>query len=285
MAKKITCTNERGVSVSFDYTFSPFFLVSCDGIYKISNNVTRSDNANTDGSTYQGSNTQERNIVITAQMCGDYEQNRDILYKCFRPKAKGVFIHEENGKKRQIEYYTEEVDIGEKGVVRDIVISLIANNPFFTDTDYTVNLMASWESGFEFTHEFLSEGQEIGYRTMELIKDIRNESTTDHTGIIIRMEALANVKKPTIRNITTGQMIKINTDLKYGDILEICTETNKKNVYLTRDGEKKSINGYMDEDSEYIQLEAGVNTLQYEAEMGTESLNVSVEYKHSYLGV
>ena len=285
MAKKITCTNERGVSVYFDYTFTPFFLLSCDGLYKVSNNVNSSDNTNTDGSTYQGSNTQERNIVITAQMCENYQQNRDILYKCFRPKTKGTLVHEEQDKRRQIEYYVESVDIGEKGVVRDIVISLIANDPFFTDVDYTVQLMASWVAGFEFGHEFKAAGEEIGYRTMELIKEFANESTTDRTGVIIKLEALAAVKTPTVRNLTTGEFIKVNADLKYGDVLEICTETNKKNVYLIRDGERKSINGYIDEDSEYIQLEAGLNTLQYEAESGTESLNVSVEYRHRYLGV
>lgn len=58
-----------------------------------------------------------------------------------------------------------------------------------------------------------------------------------------------------------------------------------KNVYLIRAGEKKSINGYIDEDSEFIQLQAGTNTLQYEAKSGKENLDVTVEYKQKYLGV
>ena len=285
MAKKITCTNDRAISVYFDYTFTPFFLVSCDGLYGTTNRVDRTDNTNTDGSTYQGMNTEERNIVITAQMCENYQGNRDILYKCFRPKTKGVLVHEENGIKRQIEYVVESIDVEEKGVVRNITISLLSGDPFFTDTDYTTEHMASWTSGFEWEHEFKEEGEEIGYRTMELIKEIENNSTTDNTGAIIRLEALAEVNTPTVRNLTTGQFITINTSMQFGDAIEICTETNKKNVYLIRGERTTSINGLIDEDSDFIQLVAGENTLQYEAVSGTEKLNVSVRFRQKYLGV
>lgn len=285
MAKKITCTNESGVSVFFDYTFTPFFLVSCDGLYKVSNNVQRSDNTNTDGSTYQGSNTQERNIVISAQMCENYQQNRDLLYMCFRPKSMGVFVYEEGETKRRIEYQVESIDIAEKGVVRDITISLICGDPFFTDTEYKVELMASWQASFEFIHEFVSVKEQLGYRSVELIKNIDNDSTTDTVGMIVTLEALGAVQEPTMHNINTGEQITININLQTGDKVQICTETGKKGVYLIRGGEKSSINGYIDEDSEFIQLRAGDNVLQYEAKNGTDNLNVSVEYRQRYLGV
>lgn len=90
MAKRIICRNEDGVQVEFNYSFEPFFLVSVDGIYTVSNNVVTSENTMVDGSTYQGSTTKQRNIVITAQMERDYQANRDLLYKCFKPKSTGL---------------------------------------------------------------------------------------------------------------------------------------------------------------------------------------------------
>lgn len=54
MAKRIICKNEDGVQVEFNYSFEPFFLVSVDGIYTVSNNVVTSENTMVDGSTYQG---------------------------------------------------------------------------------------------------------------------------------------------------------------------------------------------------------------------------------------
>ena len=53
MAKRIICKNEDGVQVEFNYSFEPFFLVSVDGIYTVSNNVVTSENIMVDGSTYQ----------------------------------------------------------------------------------------------------------------------------------------------------------------------------------------------------------------------------------------
>lgn len=43
MAKRIICKNEDGVQVEFNYSFEPFFLVSVDGIYTVSNNVVTSE--------------------------------------------------------------------------------------------------------------------------------------------------------------------------------------------------------------------------------------------------
>ena len=113
MAKRIICKNEDGVQVEFNYSFEPFFLVSVDGIYTVSNNVVTSENTMVDGSTYQGSTTKQRNIVITAQMERDYQANRDLLYKCFKPKSTGLFTYIEGSETRVIDYKVEGIDIDE----------------------------------------------------------------------------------------------------------------------------------------------------------------------------
>ena len=105
MSKKIICKNEDNVQIEFSYEDdAEFFLVSCDGIYSVSNNVVTSENTMTDGSTYQGSTTKQRNIVITAEFDSDYQSRRDFLYKSFKPKSPGTFYYYENGEERQIDY-------------------------------------------------------------------------------------------------------------------------------------------------------------------------------------
>ena len=126
MAKRIICKNEDGVQVEFNYSFEPFFLVSVDGIYTVSNNVVTSENTMVDGSTYQGSTTKQRNIVITAQMERDYQANRDLLYKCFKPKSTGLFTYIEGSETRVIDYKVEGIDIDEAGVVRNFSIPFFA---------------------------------------------------------------------------------------------------------------------------------------------------------------
>ena len=70
-----------------------------------------------------------------------------------------------------------------------------------------------------------------------------------------------------------------------GDVVIITTETNNKAVYLVRDGVKQEINEYLDEDSDFIQLQHGTNTIRYTADAGEDYLNVTVSYRFRYLGV
>lgn len=64
----ITCTNQDGDSVTFRETgFSPFLLVSAEGVYDDKNNVYLMENGVTSGAIYQGSTTPARNIVLTVK--------------------------------------------------------------------------------------------------------------------------------------------------------------------------------------------------------------------------
>ena len=175
MAKRIICKNEDGVQVEFNYSFEPFFLVSVDGIYTVSNNVVTSENTMVDGSTYQGSTTKQRNIVITAQMERDYQANRDLLYKCFKPKSTGLFTYIEGSETRVIDYKVEGIDIDEAGVVRNFSISLLCPDPFFRDLEDISVSMASWTGLFEWPHEFLEEKEPFAERTAEVLKEIEND--------------------------------------------------------------------------------------------------------------
>ncbi len=290
MSKKIICKNEDGVQVEFSYEDdAEFFLISCDGIYSVSNNVVTSENTMTDGSTYQGSTTKQRNIVITAEFDSDYQSRRDFLYKSFKPKSPGTFFYYENEEQRQIDYRVEDIDIDEAGVCRNAVISLICPDPFFKDPADTTVTMAGWEPCFEFPHEF-TEPEEFGIRVAELVKNIENDSAADHIGIEVVMEALGAVRNPAIYHVQQDIHIQIGTeknpfDMEPGDVVRITTGTNEKNIYLEKDGTVTKINEYLEEESEFIQLVHGSNTLIYDADQGVDYLNVTVMYRFRYLGV
>ena len=252
MAKRIICKNEDGVQVEFNYSFEPFFLVSVDGIYTVSNNVVTSENTMVDGSTYQGSTTKQRNIVITAQMERDYQANRDLLYKCFKPKSTGLFTYIEGSETRVIDYKVEGL--------------------------------------FEWPHEFLEEKEPFAERTAEVLKEIENDSAADNIGITVTLEAEGPVINPAVYHAESGEFIKIGNEVRSfsinaGDVVIITTETNNKAVYLVRDGVKQEINEYLDEDSDFIQLQHGTNTIRYTADAGEDYLNVTVSYRFRYLGV
>lgn len=289
--RKVICKNDDGVEVQFSYEESEeFFLETLEGFMTVTNKVTTSENTMIDGSTYQGSVTSQRNLVITCSMDREYQYRRNLLYKCFKPKTTGTLRFLEDQEHRIINYKVESVDVDEKGVIRYGTISLICPDPFFRDEQDTTVAMAGWEKDFEFIHEFLEEGEEFGHRKSEITKEIDNDSAADNIGIEIRFEAIGPVKNPSIYHQEEGTYIKIGTagkplHLAAGEMVRITTGTNEKDVYLTRSGQEESINEMLDEESEFIQLVHGKNTLTYAAEEGREYMNVTIIYRLRYLGV
>lgn len=288
--KTVTCINEDGVQAIFSYDEdAEFFLESIDGVMSVKNNVVTSANTMTDGSTYQGSTTTQRNIVITAEFDQDYQERRDFLYKCFKPKQPGTLIYKENAEQRQIDYYVESIEIDEEGVCRNAIISLLCPDPFFKDPEDMTVTMAGWEPLFEFIHEFTDELEEFGIRQTELVKTIENDSAADHIGIEVRMEAQGVVKNPALYHTEQGIHIQVGSEIRPfvmnpGETVKITTGTNEKNVYLIKNGETTKINEFLDEESEFIQLVHGDNTFIYNADQGVDYLNVTIIYRFRYLG-
>lgn len=288
--KRIICKNSDNVQIEFNYDFAPFFLLGIDGVYSISNKVVTSENTMMDGSTYQGSTTQERNIVITAQMETNYKENRELLYKCFKPKTTGTLTYIEDEDTRVIDYKVEDIDIAEKGTVRNIVISLLCPDPFFRELNDTEISMSSWSSLFEWEHEFLEEKEEFATREAEPLKEMENDSAADNIGITITIVADGPVSNPAIYHVESGDFIAVGTEynpllMSAGETLVITTHTNNKAVYIIREGAKQEINEYLNEESEFIQLQHGINTIKYEADTGEDYMNVTISYRFRYLGV
>lgn len=283
--KYITCRNAAGKEVTFTYDYTPFHLISIEGVYKVESNVHMEENTMIDGSTYQGSVMRQRDIVITAEMRDNYVFNRDLLYKVFKQKEYGTLIYREEDIEREINYIVENVEIGEKGVIRDITISLRCPDPYFKELDDIEINMTSWRDLFEWPHEFLNAGEEFAVKDAEQIKDIDTESAADYIGITAIIAADGDVTNPSIYHFEHDETIKVNTVLRAGERLIITTEKDNKNIYLEKDGDRTEINHLMDEDSEFIQLVNGVNTIQYDAESGAEYMNVMIMYRRRYEGV
>ncbi len=292
MARKIICTNEDGIQLILTDAFSPFLLENCEGIYEFSNDVSMSDNTMTDGATYQGSVTSKRNIILTLRdrPGSDHMANRSLLYNVFKPKSPGTFDYFEGGMQRSIRYYVEKVYASGKERSRRATVSLLCDDPFFVaPSDITVQ-MAGWTSDWVFQHEFVDGGEEFGSRIQERIKEIENLSAADGIGLTIVIDAAGPVTNPSVSHVEQEETIKVGTtanplNLLNGERVIITTGTNNKHVYLVSGGVKTEINEYLSEDSEFIQLMHGINTLGYAADSGDQHMTVTISFRYKYLGV
>lgn len=283
--KQIECVNNNGLSALFayDHDSTEFFLVSLDGVYEIKNNVKTAQNATTDGSSYEGEALEERYITITAQMRRNYQANRDHLSRVFKTGAEGTFYHTEDGRTRKIAYRVENLQVGEKGILREITISLKCPDPYFKDNEATHIEMASWESGFEFELEIPESGMEFGTRSKETIKVVDNDSTT---AIGIQMTIIAEdvVVNPSIMNVTTGETLKLLCTMQPDDEIVITTQQGNIDVMLHRGGEWIDYNYTVDEENEgYVQLETGRNYINYTADEGGDYMNVNFDFENCYV--
>ena len=150
--------------------------------------------------------------------------------------------------------------------------------------------MAGWDSGFEYIHEWIEEGEEYGSRKAEISKTIENDSAVAYIGIEINIASSGSVINPAIYHIEEGEFIQIGTEVNpfemiSGDRLRIATGTNEKDVILIRAGEETNVNEYLAEQSEFIQLIHGKNTLTYAADAGRDYMDVEIRYRQRYLGV
>ena len=160
--RKIICTNEDGVSMTFGtLEFTPFVLLSCDGIYSIINDVITTANTMIDGSTYQGSITKMRNIILSIAEKDEHLKNRNLIYELFKPKSPGVFTYYEDDEIKTINYYVESIDFTQMYRGRIATISLLCPDPFFRDLEDIVVTMAGWSKYWKFPHKFLDEKRHL----------------------------------------------------------------------------------------------------------------------------
>lgn len=291
MDKYIICTNNDGLTVTFGDTFSPFVLEDADGLYEVNNNVATSANTNLNGSTYYGTTVKMRNIVLTLrEHDDDHQAQRSTLYKLFRPDTVGTLTYVENDDEKTIDYVVEKLSISGEQFARLATVSLLCPDPLFQSaTEYIVGI-SEWQSNFEFVHEFTADGEEFGYKNDSQTGTIENDSGISGTGVTITIQITGSVTNPSVYNIENDQHITLGNDttpltLSAGDVITVTTGRGNKHIYLTSGGTTTEINEYLTEDSSFIQLLIGTNTIGYTADTGAEYMAIEVRYHYQYAGV
>ena len=287
--RKVTCTNADGVSVEFTEDLSsPFILMSISGVYTVDNTVSMTDNTMINGATYQGSVAKKRNIVLYIKDMYDFYDHRNLLNEVFKQNERGKLVIEDEGVKRAIGYYVESVNGNKiKPHIHYHTISLMCDDPFFTTVHPNNIYIAEWVPGFEWPHNFLSKKETFGYRSQVRMRTIENVDAIEDVGLDIIITCTNTIQNPMLAVIERNQRIHIGDEehpftMGRGDILEITTGEGNKHVYLTHDGVKQEMNYLMTEDSDFIQLRRGTNSIGYDAEAGAQYMVIRIRYNMQY---
>lgn len=278
--EKVVITNKKGESITLG-NHSPYFLEILDGVGNIPVTIESQKAPKQDGSTYIDNMLESRAIsiegmIITRDNPNEVLKCRRKMQRVLNPKLGLVTISYQN---KEIKGIVETTPIfpsgqGNKGIYyQKYLIQIICHNPFWLDSFTESREMSYLMGGIRFNLRLPTNFSNRGFR-----RKCINDGDVD-TPIIIEFKGPAI--NPTVNNLSTGEFIRLNRELKENDVLNISTEFGKK--YVGVNGENAF--HYIDLDSVFWSLVPGENILSYESNNDSIKTRVIVSWKNRYIGL
>lgn len=246
-----------------------------------------------DGSTLIDSVLEERfpviELKITAKDELELAKNRRKLSSVFNPKlGEGILRRIADDGTHEISVVAESVPFYPDGVgnrsrtFQKALISLKAPNPYWKSPTIQEEPMAAFVELFEFPSDYWELGEDGDiYFEMGTEGHTRTFVNNGDGAVPIKIRIKGPTLNPTLTNLTTDELIKINRELSADDVLEISTEDGDK--YILLNGE--NVFNWIDLSSTFWKLEVGENEIQYTADAGLESATLEITWQEQFVGV
>jgi len=274
--------NELGQSIEFSI-WSPFFLDNYEGLDGLNNLIYSSKGLNQDGETYLSSSLDKRNIVIEGKITCNAQLNKPRMISILNPKLSGKLTVIDGEAKKHISCRVEKAPSLSIDPTPRFVLSLLSLNPFFYDEEFKVDV-ALWKGDLSFPIEFSETGFVFGHREQSLIVNVINPSDMK-CPMRIEFRALGELENPSILNVNTGEFFKLNKMMVSGEIISVITTPGGKRVTQSLNGIEANAFNFIDEDSDFLQLEVGDNLFRYDADTNLDNLEVAIYFTPQYLGI
>lgn len=239
-----------------------------------------------DGTRFNSSRVNERNIVLYLSFKRNVEENRIRLYQYFKAKQQVTLFYKNSIRDTYIKGYVDTIDYNPFSRHEVVQISIICPFPFFKKLSGTVVTMRPLQNLVEFPIsipergiEFSSQGTNHGKAAIVNSGDVEN-------GLIITLRATGPVTNPFVFNADTTKTFMLNYQMKAGDIIRIDTIRGERSVYLMNGiyGQQNLINSIA-QNPDWLQVAPGDNTFAYSCVSGLEYLEVTLAYTDLYEGV
>jgi len=273
MISKVEVRTPSGsvLTLTLDDTSNGFVIAGIDGLDPVKATITSSSFAKIDGSQYQASRREARNIILKIGLEPNYVTStvrslRNILYDYFMPKSEV-----------SLRFYVDDdlvVDI-------DGRVETCDSDLFSKDVQVNVSILC-------FDPDFIEhESETITGATVSTDETITvNYDGTVSTGIVFVMPIDRSLSSFTIYHTPpdgTVRSLDFSDSLVSGDVVTIGTNRGDKYVYRMREGVTQSALYAMSPQSNWIELERGVNTLRVYATGA--ALSYTITYFNRYGGL
>ena len=277
--------NEKGEQISLTDNLA-YAITDIDGLYPPSANIITSELSLYDGSKFNSSKVNARQLQINGKIQYNAARNRVALYRVIKTKHFIRVKYADNERDVYIDGYVSDFEIGHFENTQTFSVTILCPEPFFKDAQEIIDQVNTAVKNFHFPFSITAEDPiPIGYFDTILEFNVENDGDVS-TGIIIEVSATGQVDNPTIFNKETREFFGVQTSLEAGDVLTISTERGNKTVTLLRDGEETNMLNSIEQGSSWFQLEPGDNVFTYEADNDTvQYMSVAFTHRHQYQGV
>lgn len=277
--------NRRGDSIELTHN-NNYMITDIDGLYPPSASIVTSEVSLYDGSKFNTSKVDERQIDISIAITHNAEENRIALYKVIKSKQYIKMSYKNGSRDVYIEGYVSDMNIDYFANPQTVSISILCPEPYFKEAQEIVNGINATVNNFHFPCSITAEDKKpFSYYEEKLEVNITNEGDIE-SGMTIEIHASGQVDNPAILNRETREYFRLATSLQQGDTLYINTQKGKKSVQVFRDGEYVNLFNYVAEGSTWLQLQPGDNLFTYEAD--NESvvyMDINFVHEQLYEGV
>lgn len=276
----IEFTNAAGVTYRFRG------LVAVEGLGDVGAEIQTQSAPFQDGSTYIDALLTPRYVSVEFIMRGldyaDVRRQRAEVGQAFNPKlGLGTLRYISGSTTREISAVAESVPFYPDGDNRGErwqrgTLSLVCPYPYWRST--TIAEMPTFEPLFKFPFE--------GTFQMGIRRDRRIITNNGDAASPLFIEFFGPALNPIITNMVTGEYLKVNQELREGEIMRIDTsDGNKSVVFIGVDGAERNVFNWIDLNSTFLKLAIGDNELEYSADNKIGAAIVNISYNKLYNAV
>lgn len=259
---------------------SDFQILSVRGLNPPNAQINTSKIAGLDGSKFNSSTMNERNLVIMIKLRGDIERNRIRLYSFFRSKEWCKFYYKNNSRDVYIEGYVESVECDLFSNKEIVQVSIICPNPYFKGVEEIIDDISKSLAAFEFPFA-IDIDDPIEFSTVDnsKITNIFNDSESE-TGVIITIDVLSTISTIQIKGTSRGETFTLDYNFVKNDRITIDTNKGEKSVSLLRNAATINLFSAVRKGSTFFQLDIGNNFFSYLIDDGINDSAVQIFFKH-----
>ena len=276
----IKVENERGEVL--DLSASPRYVAMLSGTGSPSATIKRTKVGVADGTRFNSSTVDERNLLLTIYIVRDVARARMNLYRFFATKSRVKIYYQTESLDVYTEGYVETAEIDPWELNQNMQVSIICPMPFWRDVSETYTDASNVDALFEFPFSIDAEGVELSAIDQTASTVIENNGTVA-AGVTFELVAKTQCKNPRIYNLSTGGFIGLEMDLETGDRLLINTTAGSKSAVHVRDGVRSNCINAVMVGSTWLQMAIGYNEYSYTLEEG--ECRLGIYHTNMYTGV